>query len=164
MSYLRPAGHNGLKKNKSIKKLDMSSNALCCNFDAEIYEYELKALVALRQCLEANMVIEDIDLSDNGLFGLPLRYTSSHNPGGSFQPDSCSELCMAIHGNTKAGGNLRVLNILKNRMEACKSLYSHGPIKTLETSLRQKHDLSVGGFVTTIGLGEASTTFIHSTS
>lgn len=97
------------------------------------------------------MTVEDIDLSDNGLFGLPLK-SASLLP--TFQPDACTELCMTLHGNSEAGGKLRVLNILKNRIEACESIYSHGPVKKFEGLMRAKYDKHDGGFSQIIGINE----------
>ena len=108
-------------------------------------------MTALRKCLETNVGIENIDVSDNGLFGLPLKPATSLPLGlaGIFQADACIELCMALHGNTKIGGNLRVLNILKNRIPGCESVrginemdspYAHSPVREKEMWMKKKYN------------------------
>ena len=57
---------NGLSKNKSLKRLNLSNNSMTGNIEFENYQYEVGALVALKKALSVNTTIEELDISDNG--------------------------------------------------------------------------------------------------
>ena len=58
----------GLKFNKSIKKLHLFANSMTGDFDYEFYIFDISAISSMRDALSVNTTIEELDIRNNGYF------------------------------------------------------------------------------------------------
>lgn len=80
---------DGLRFNRSVRYLDISSNMMTGNFDNDVFEYEVQALEAFRDCLMVNKTLDYIDISNNGynlyhlidiIFYIPIYFCNIRSP------------------------------------------------------------------------------------
>lgn len=109
----------GLAENLSITALDVSGNQLSgyvFGDNNNTIEFCVHAITALSDGIARNKVLRTLNLSNNRLFGLSQdRHTGTE---GDLVPAAITKLAEGIEQNGSNGGQLRVINILENRLSS----------------------------------------------
>jgi hypothetical protein len=101
----------GLMQNRSLQSLNVSGNQLSTYHQQD--SFSLAPIIAIAEGLAANETLRDVNLSNNGLFGVFFDTQSESN--GTFDPCALKILADGLIRNGNNNGSLESVNITGNR-------------------------------------------------